>query len=42
LAVKRDAEEVFAVSKLRSIADEKKGVFSRIFDCFLRVFETLL
>lgn len=42
LAVKRDAEEVFAVSKLRLIADEKKGVFSRIFDCFLRVFETLL
>ena len=42
LAVKRDEEEVFAVSKLRSIADEKRGVFSRIFDCFLRVFETLL
>lgn len=41
-ALKRDCEETFAVSKLRTVGDTKRGLFGRIIDSVLRVFETLL
>ena len=40
--VKRDAEEVFAVSKLCTAENTKRGLIGRIVDSLLRVFETLL
>ncbi len=42
LAVKRDAEQVFSVSKQKTPENTKSTFFSRAIDCFLRVFETLL
>ena len=40
--VKRDAEEVFAVSKLCTAENTKRGLIGRLVDSLLRVFETLL
>lgn len=40
--VKRDAEETFAVSKLCTAENTKRGLFGRVIDSLLRVFETLL
>ena len=40
--VKRDVEETFAVSKLCTAENTKRGFFGRIFDSVLRVFETLM
>ena len=40
-AVKRDAEETFAVSKLCTPENTKRTPIGRIFDSLLRVFETL-
>ena len=42
LAVKRDCEEVFAVSKECTPANTKRGIVGRIMDSVLRLFETLL
>lgn len=42
LDVKRDAEETFAVSRLCTAEDIKRGVIGRVIDSLLRVFETLL
>ncbi len=41
MAVKRDAEETFAVSKECSSAYPKRNLFGRMVDALLRVFETL-
>ncbi|MBO5736908.1 MAG: PLDc N-terminal domain-containing protein [Clostridia bacterium] len=41
LAVKRDAEETFAVSKLCTEKDLRRTLVGRFFDSILRVFETL-
>ncbi len=41
-AVKRDCEETFAVSKLCTKENTKRGVVGRLVDSVLRVFETLL
>ncbi|MBQ8685958.1 MAG: cardiolipin synthase [Clostridia bacterium] len=41
-AVKRDAEETFALSKERTEENFKRGVVGRLVDSLLRVFETLL
>ncbi len=40
--VKRDCEETFAVSKLCTAENTKRGVFGRLADSLLRVFETLM
>ena len=40
--LKRDYEETFAVSKLCTEENTKRGIFGRVFDSVLRVFETLL
>lgn len=40
--VKRDVEETFAVSKLCTAENTKRGFFGRIFDSVIRVFETLM
>ena len=40
--VKRDCEETFAVSSLRTLENTKRGLVGRIVDSLLRVFETLL
>ena len=40
--VKRDCEETFAVSKLCTSENRKRGLLGRLFDSLLRVFETLL
>jgi cardiolipin synthase len=40
--LKRDCEETFAVSKLCTEENTKRGIFGRLFDSVLRVFETLL
>ncbi len=42
IAVKKDAEHVFAVSKPRTLENTKRGLFGRLSDSILRVFETLL
>ena len=42
LDVKRDAEETFAVSKLCTSENMKRGLCGRLIDSILRVFETLL
>lgn len=39
LAVKRDAEETFAVSKIRTLANSKRSAAGRLFDSVLRIFE---
>ena len=41
-SVKRDCEEVFAVSKLCTPENTKRGVLGKLIDSVLRVFETLL
>ena len=38
-AVKRDAEETFAVSKLRTVENFKRNALGRLFDSVLRIFE---
>jgi cardiolipin synthase len=40
--IKRDCEETFAVSRERTLENTKRGVFGRVIDSVLRVFETLL
>ncbi len=40
--LKRDCEETFAVSKLCTLENTKRGFFGRLLDSLLRVFETLL
>ncbi|MBQ9714312.1 MAG: cardiolipin synthase [Clostridia bacterium] len=40
-AMKRDAEETFAVSKLCTSENSKRSLFGRLIDSLLRVFETL-
>jgi len=40
--VKRDCEETFAVSKLCTLENVKRGVVGRLIDSVLRVFETLM
>ena len=40
--VKRDAEETFAVSKLCTEKNVKRGLIGRLVDAVLRVFETLI
>ncbi|MBQ8291593.1 MAG: cardiolipin synthase [Clostridia bacterium] len=40
--VKKDAEQVFAASKLCTCENTKRGFFGKIIDSALRVFETLL
>ena len=40
--VKRDCEETFAVSRERTLDNIKRGVFARLLDSVLRVFETLM
>lgn len=40
--VKRDGEEVFAVSKQITLADTRRSFFGKLFDAVLRVFETLV
>ncbi len=40
--VKRDCEETFAVSKLCTPENTKRGLFGRLVDSLLRVFETLM
>lgn len=42
LDVKRDCEETFAVSKLCTSENTKRGLCGRLIDSLLRVFETLL
>ena len=42
LEVKRDCEETFAVSKLCTSENTKRGIIGRLVDSLLRVFETLL
>ncbi len=42
LDLKRDCEEVFAVSKLCTQENTKRGFFGRVVDSLLRVFETLM
>ncbi len=42
MAVKRDCEETFAVSKLCTKENTKRGIVGRLVDSVLRVFETLL
>ena len=39
--LKRDCEETFAVSKLCTAENTKRGVFGRMIDSLLRIFETL-
>ncbi|MBR4942901.1 MAG: cardiolipin synthase [Clostridia bacterium] len=41
LSVKKDCEETFAISKECSLKYPKRGAIGRLFDAFLRVFETL-
>ena len=41
-ALKRDCGETFALSTLRTAEGLKRGVFGKVADCFLRIFETLL
>ena len=41
-ALKRDCEETFALSSLCTPENTKRGVFGKILDSLLRVFETLL
>ena len=41
-ALVRDCEDTFALSKLCTKENTKRGVFGRLFDAVLRVFETLL
>ena len=41
-ALKRDCEETFAISSLCTPENTKRGIFSRMRDSFLRLFETLL
>ncbi|MBQ4270174.1 MAG: cardiolipin synthase [Clostridia bacterium] len=38
-AVKKDAEETFAVSKLRTVENTKRSAVGRLFDSVLRIFE---
>ena len=40
--LQRDCEETFAVSKLCTKENTKRGVVGRLFDAVLRIFETLL
>ena len=40
--VKRDCEDTFAVSRERTLDNIKRGVFARLLDSVLRVFETLM
>ncbi|MBR2646529.1 MAG: cardiolipin synthase [Clostridia bacterium] len=40
--LKRDCEETFAVSKLCTLENTKQGIFGRLVDSVLRVFETLM
>ena len=40
--VRKDCEKAFALSRERTRENVKRGLFSRIFDAVLRVFETLL
>jgi cardiolipin synthase len=40
-AVKKDAEETFAVSKQIGKADMRKSAIGRLFDSLLRLFETM-
>ncbi|MBQ8657569.1 MAG: cardiolipin synthase [Clostridia bacterium] len=40
-ALERDCEETFAVSRLCSLDNPKRGVVGRFFDAILRLFETL-
>jgi cardiolipin synthase len=42
MEVQRDAERTFAVSTPRTEENCQRGVFGRLFDSLLRVFETLL
>lgn len=42
MALKRDCEETFAISKERTLENTKRGWVGRIVDSVLRVFETLL
>ncbi len=42
LAVKRDAEETFALSKLCAVEDCKRTLFGRMLDGFLKIFEPLM
>ncbi len=39
--VRRDCEETFAVSKACTVENSKRGIFGRLTDSLLRVFETL-
>ncbi len=41
-AVRADAEETFAVSKQCTLENTKRGLFGRLVDSLLRVFETLM
>ena len=40
-ALERDCEETFSVSRLCSAENPKRGVFGKLFDSILRLFETL-
>ncbi len=40
-ALKKDCEETFAISRLRTLESVKRGVFGRLFDSVLRLFETI-
>ena len=42
LDLKQDCEETFAVSQERTAENTKRGIFGRLVDSVLRVFETLL
>ncbi len=42
LDVERDFQELFLISKERTLADTKRKVWGRIFDTILRIFEPLL
>lgn len=41
-ALKRDCEETFALSAPCTAEGIRRGIFGRVLDCFLRIFETLL
>jgi cardiolipin synthase len=41
-ALVHDCEDTFAISKLCTKENTKRGMFGRLFDAVLRVFETLL
>ncbi len=40
-ALKRDCEQTFAVSRECTEENTKRGLFGRLFDCLLRIFETV-